>query len=245
MPGLVSITSAPATSALTTLANVKSELPQVVGSGDDGYLMRQIDAASAIITRHCGRPLGRMTVTETFRYGWQPGFGPTAQQVAPYGTPLNVQMKPLLLTYYSPANAGVSAVAVSSISENGGDPLTVGTDYEADLDAGLLWRLTASGNSVVRSWWNVPQVVVTYSAGYQLPGDSPVGGVPALPAEVESVCISLVSAAYIGRGFDRSVVMDWTEGVGRTQYSPNRGLSAMLLDDEAKEMLAPYVLREF
>jgi hypothetical protein len=97
----------------------------------------------------------------------------------------------------------------------------------------------------VRSWWNVPQVVVTYSAGYQLPGDSPSAGVPVLPAEVESVCIALVAQTYNSRGFDRSVVLDWTEGVGRTAYAPNRTLSPMVLDTEAQAILAPYVLREW
>lgn len=233
MPGLVSVTVAPASSALTTLANVKDEL-QITDTNSDSYLTRQIGMASSAIARHCGRSLGSQTVAETFRFGWQPGIGPSAQQVAPYGTPLNVQMKPLL----------VSLPFVSSfvsVVENGGTPLVLNTDFETDTVAGLVYRLRGA----IRSYWAVPTVVMTYVSGWQLPGDSPTSGVPALPAEVEGVCIALVRAAYNDRGRDMSVVMDWQEGLGRVQYAAAKSSGSMTIDDELADLLAPYVVRDF
>src|SRR3954463_1565991 len=153
MPGIVSITVPALTSALTTLANVKDEL-QITNTSSDSYLTRQISMASGAIARHCSRLFGSQTVAETFRFGWQPGIGPIAQQVAPYGKPLNVQMKPLIVSY-----PFVSSFV--SIVENAGTPLVLNTDYETDLTSGLVWRMRGA----IRSWWAVPTVVMTYVSG--------------------------------------------------------------------------------
>jgi hypothetical protein len=230
MPGLVSITTPPATTALTLLATAKGDL-NVTTSTDDAFITNLIDRASGIVSEYCGWPLGKESIVETFRFGTDFGIGPANQQVAPYGTPLNVKFRPLILQY-SPV------VTLTSVVENG-VTLTAGTDYEIDAPAGLIYRLRTVGNTNTRSWWNIPTVVVTYDAGYALPGDSG----RTLPRSIEDICLTLVRSAYLSRGFDTSVVMDWTPDLGRTQYTRSGGASVMGLDDATRAQLAPFVLR--
>lgn len=220
MPGLVSYTVAPASSRLTTLATVKDEL-QITDTSADSYLTRLIDQASGLIARHCGRALGSQTVAETFRV------------YPPLGRTPNAAPPPLMLSLPYVSQYG-------DVKENGGASLVLDTDFEADDDAALLWRLSGG----LRTWWTVRPVVVSYVTGWQLPGDSPAAGVPALPSEVEAVCIALVRAGYNDRGRDMSVVMDQQEGVGRVQYAAAKSLGSMTLDADMAAALAPYAVRE-
>lgn len=225
--GVYTVVTPPASLKLTTLANAKEEL-NVTTSADDSYIGRLIDRASGVIASECGWTLGVRTVSETYRFGWQPGVGPSSQQVAPYGTPLNAQFKPLILTF-SPAPV------IVSVTENGAALALDGTDFEIDVSA-LLYRLRGG----LRSFWGVPVVAAVYKAGFVLPNDSPVAGVSPLPSDVESVCLALITAAYTSRGFDPRVQMDLTEGVGRTVYQRGGSILNMAVDDAMRDALAPY-----
>lgn len=232
MPGLVSITTPPNSTAFTLLATAKGDLAVCDGT-DDTYINGLIDRASGIVAEYCGWPLGKQTIVETFRFGTDFGIGPAFQQVAPYGTPLNVKFRPLILQY-SPV------VTLTSVVENGVTLDPNAPDYEIDAPAGLIYRLRTVGNTSTRSWWNIPTVVVTYDAGFVLPGDT---GTRTLPRTIEDICLSLVRSAYLSRGFDTSVVMDWTPDLGRTQYARSGGASVMSLDNDAEQRLTQFVLR--
>jgi hypothetical protein len=240
MPGIFTITTPAPSVELATLANVKEEL-NVSDSGDDAYLSRLITRASRLIANHCGRVFGYQAISETFRYGWQPGIGPTSQQVAPYGTPLNVQYKPLILSF-NPVVPGSD-----QITENG-TLLVNGTDYELDGDSGLAYRL----RNGLRSWWGVPTIVAVYQAGYLLANDTaPAGPAPqpaALPDDLESICVALVAAGYQARGRDPTVYQEVVTGVGTVTYQRGTtgnqiALPNMHIDDATDSLLAPYRVR--
>lgn len=102
MPGLVKITVAPTSAALTTLAAAQAEC---VTSDDVTTL---ITRASAVIAAYCGRAFGLQTVAETFRFEHRRSH----RRIAP------------LVLQYLPA-------AVASVAEDG-TALTVDVDYERD-----------------------------------------------------------------------------------------------------------------
>lgn len=228
MPGLLTVTSSAASSRLTTVPAAKDDLG-ITATDDDLFIGRLIDRASAVVVAYCGRTFGSQGYQEIFRFGWEPGIGPAAMTAAPYGTPINVQRKPIILQA-SPVTA------FASIVEGTGTPLVEGTDFEADYPAGLAWRLREG----IRSWWNVPTVTVAYAAGWALPNDQN----RTLPSDVEDVCLALVRSAYTARGRDPNVALDWTEGLGRTQYW-DRSVGAMALDEALRTQLSPYVVREW
>lgn len=227
MPGVLTITTPPASCQLATLEAVKYELA-ITTTADDPYIIGLINRASSVVAEHCGRCFGYQTVSEIFRYGSGSYIGPSAQAVAPYGTPLAAQFKPVTFSF-----PGVLSL---TIAENADPALTGGTDYDLDGPAGLAWRIRGG----LRSWWGVPTVTASYSAGYVLPNDSPVTGVPALPGAVEEATLTLVRTAYARRGRDSAVILDVTEGLGRIGYTPGQKASPMSIDSALDEMLQPY-----
>lgn len=230
MPGILSITVPPVSSQLTTLASAKDDLG-VTSSTDDAYIGRLIDRASSTVAAHCGRALGYQTATEIFRFGAGSYIGPSAQSVAPYGTPLAAQFRPVSLTLFPIA-------VMSSIAENGGTALVQDTDFDLDPGAALAWRIRGG----LRSWWGVPTVTATYTAGFILPNDSPVAGVPALPGAVEEVVLTLVRNTYLRRGRDPALILDVTEGVGRQGFAPVQKSFGMAVDADLAATLQPYRL---
>jgi hypothetical protein len=222
LQSILTITSPPATSALTTVRAAKDELNLTVDTDDD-YLNTLIDRASAVIQNWIGRPLGLQSAVESFRHPYRTaGIYPAWDAcILPYTGPY--MPRPLLTTL-------VPVIGIALITEDGGSPLTVGSDYEFEPDTGMIWRL--AGN--VRSVWSAGNVVVTYTAGYVLPQDA---GSRSLPMDIEGATLLLVRSGYYGRGIDPSVTLEVTEGVGRTQYAKTNGTG---LDDGLKIMLAPY-----
>lgn len=227
MPGIISVVTAPLTATLTTLPNAKGDLA-ITSSADDAYITGLIARASNVVADHCGRVFGSQSVTETFRYGSGSYIGPSAQAVAPYGTPLAMQFKPVSLAGFP--------ITTFSIVENSDPALTQGVDYDLDALAGLAWRIRGG----LRSWWGVPTVVASYTYGYVLPNDTTISGVPSLPGAVEEATISLVRNAYMRRGRDPSVILEVQEGIGRTGYAKVETVSGMAIDDALAEMLQPY-----
>lgn len=242
MPGVFTIQAAAPSVGLTTLANAKQEL-NVTTTTDDAYIGSLITRASRLIATTCGRPFGYQTISEVFRFGWQPGIGPASQQVAPYGTPLQTQYRPLIFSFV-PVVQGTE-----TITENGTE-LAAGTDYEADYAAGIFWRL----RNGLRSWWGVPEVDAVYVAGYLLPNDTapaaPTITPPSLPDDVEAVCLALVAAGYTGRGRDPTVYQENVQGVGQTTYQRGTvgssvAIANMHIDDSLSAMLEPYRIQAF
>lgn len=225
MQSIISISSPPATTQLTTLANAKLDL-NVTYSEDDAYVTFLITRASAVITSWIGRDLGKQTLTQTFRqaYGqylynpYPPTYG--AQQSGSH-------VRPLILTF-------APVISVTSITEDGGSPLTQNTDFEVEPTTGLVWRMTSG----VRWQWSASSTVVSYQSGYVLPLD---GGTRNLPVEIEDVALAMVRSAYYSRGQDPSVILELTEGLGRTAYNKtSTSVAPMALDAGMKQILAPY-----
>lgn len=220
MSGILSVITPAATTALTTLAAVKTDLG-LTTSTDDDYLTSLILRVSGTIAGWIGRPLGVQSLVETCRqaHGSYHAFYPYPPS---YGARSSLASRPLVLSC-------VPVVAISDVSEDGTSLTT--DDYEIDSASGLLWRLSGS----VRCAWAASSVVVTYDAGFVLPQD---GGTRTLPIAVEEAALSLIRNNYHARYRDPQVILELTEGVGRTGWSPT--LSTTALDDGIKALLAPY-----
>lgn len=214
MQSLVKITAAAPTTKLTTLAAAQAECATTA----DVSLL--IDRATAAIMRYCGRAFGLQTVTETFRRShvyWRDPLLPNRHN-----------NRPLVLHY-------AYDQVPSSVTIDGGTALIADTDYEIDLEAGMLWRLFSG---VRQRWQCSTNIAVVYQTGWNLPNDSS----PNLPADVESVCLALVRAAYNNIGVDPSVVLDWSPDIGRTQFARSSALS-YTLDQGMRDALSGYVVR--
>lgn len=165
-----------------------------------------IAAASAAAERWCGRTFARETVREVFRDPL-----PRAPAVA-----LVLARAPLF---------GAPAVTLD------GTPLVADTDFEADGLAGLLWRL--SGDR--RCAWRAAKVVVTYTAGFALPGQAGAD----LPADVQRAVTLIAAAAVHAAGRDPALRSSSTEGVGSESYlDPRAGMEAM--PPQAAALLGPW-----
>lgn len=191
------------TTALTTLAAVKADLAES-GVADDGWLEDAIRRASATVCRFCNRAFALETVRETIRL-------PTPTDA------LTLARWPL--------------VSIVSITE-AGKPLA-GTGYEAERDAGTVYRLTGSDT---RRPWPAGKIVVEYQAGYALPGDP----VRTLPEDIERAVILLVRHQWHARGCDPLVKAEEVDGVGRVEYWFGGGTKGSALPVEVDALLTPY-----
>ena len=91
-------------------------------------------------------------------------------------------------------------VNVDSVVE-AGTTLTVDVDYEADKVAGLFLRLSGD---VKGRWTTAGKIVVEYSAGYILPGDT----LADLPGDIERAAAELVKLRYMSRDRDPTVTRE-------------------------------------
>jgi hypothetical protein len=80
-------------------------------------------------------------------------------------------------------------------------------------------------------------IVVSYSAGYVLPQDTDIG-TRTLPYDIEDATLSVLKGIYYARGQNPAVILEVTEGVGRTQFAP--GGTSNGLTEEVKMQLQPY-----
>ncbi|WP_144084270.1 phage head-tail connector protein [Magnetospirillum gryphiswaldense] len=161
---------------MTTVSTVKADLG-ITGSGDDEWLAAVIDRASAVISRWCRRVFAVETVSETFR--------------------LNRYQPEMVLSRFP-------VVAVSAVTV-GGTALDA-SEYEADADKGILYRVDTKGKYVC---WPNDVIEVTYSAGYFLPSEHE----RTLPEDVEKAAIMLCKVDYFARVRDPLVKAESIEGV--------------------------------
>lgn len=99
--------------------------------------------------------------------------------------------------------AGIVSVTV------GGETLD-GDGYKLDRAKGVLWRMC--GGTPTR--WTAGTVVVTYTAGWRLPGDPERD----LPEDVEGACIDLVKRQWYGRARDPALRSVTVPDVVSEQY---------------------------
>lgn len=113
---IVTVTTAPERTALTTLDRVKLEL-SISGSESDDLLSLKIAEATSDIEAHLRRTLARATLTETF---W-----------GDLGAP------EYLVLDRAPV-ASVTSVMVDDVA-------VASTEYRLDADAGIIYRLDSTG----------------------------------------------------------------------------------------------------
>src|SRR5574343_381083 len=161
---------------LATLEQIKQEL-EITNSTDDAFLNDLIDRMSGRIEDFCHRIFAKQTYQEKAA-----GFGD----------------KILLLTH-------TPIISVSSVLCDS-SPIT---DYEIyNANAGELYR-SIGWTWDTKVWWkassfpssNNPEqnFIVTYIAGYVLPGDDEA---QTLPKTIEDACIQCVKEAYLKRRDD-------------------------------------------
>lgn len=182
MHSIISITTAPAETRLTTLQRVKDELGITTGA-NDALLTTKIDEATSDIEAHLSRTLCRAGLTETI---WSEGFA----------------------EYFVLARAPVASITSVTID----DEVVDADEYRLDTDAGILYRLDASGYPCVWSWCK--SVVIVYAAGYIMPGQSGRD----LPFAIEAGAVSLVQSFWRSKGRDTLVKEEEIPGVMRTSY---------------------------
>lgn len=119
--------------------------------------------------------------------------------------------------------------AIASVTEDG-VALAAG-DREHDADAGMLWRLSSDQ----RTAWTARKIVVSYTAGYLLPGDPN----RTLPHEIERATLIVAASIFAARGRDPLLRSESVDGVATASYlDPRAGAGG--LPTAAAEMLAPH-----
>src|SRR5262249_40930765 len=178
MNRIVTVIAASNETALTTLERVKQEL-SISGSESDALLTRKIDEASSDIEAHLARTFRRETLTETV-----------------WGNPGCAEY--LVLERWP-------VVSITSVHVD--DVLVPAAEYRLDPEAGILYRLDASGYPCVWVWCK--KVVIVYVGGYLLPGQTDSD----LPPAVEAGAIALVQSFWLSRGRDPLVRSESVPGV--------------------------------
>lgn len=198
---LLTVTTAATNTALTDMASVQAEL-SLTSPEDDSYLQAQISAASSAISSWCNRVFARESLQEM----WRPE------------SPVEVLML-----------SRTPVVAIASVVEDG---ITLSaTEYEADLQAGLVWRLADD----YRVKWSGRKITLLYSAGYILPSDAGRN----LPQDIQRACVLLVTAQHNARGRDPMIRSESAQDVGQATYlDPRAGMEAM--PPQAAALLSPY-----
>lgn len=151
MRNIVTVTTAPSATKLTTLTRVKSEL-DINDSASDDLLNLKIDEASSDAEASLGFTVPRATVSETY---WH------SEPVVEWAEYLVLDRAPVV---------SIDSVVV--------DDVTIDSSlYRLDADTGLLYALNASGFPF--RWLFYKSLVVNYTGGYLLPGQAnrnlPVG----------------------------------------------------------------------
>ncbi len=95
-------------------------------------------------------------------------------------------------------------IAIGSVVEN--DTTLDAADYEVNPASGLLARLSNDRPC----WWPTGKIVVTYDAGFTLPGGC--------PGALAQACLQLVKSYYLGGDRDPMVRSEALENVSSAGY---------------------------
>lgn len=205
------VTTAAARTDLTTLERVKSDL-RIDGSAEDAYLRGQIAVATDLITRHLGVvPAGRSRTL---------GRETLVETLRPD------RSREVILLSRTPV------VSIASIVE--ADETVDAAEYEiADAAAGIVRRLDADGDA---SYWPTGRIVITYTAGWLMPGEASAD----LPAAIEAAAIELIGSFRSARGRDPLVRQENVDGLGSLSYWIQSPMEAGDLPPAVVTKLAPY-----
>jgi uncharacterized phiE125 gp8 family phage protein len=182
MRSVVEIVTPAASELLTTLARVKAELQITTGDNDE-ILEAKIAEASTDIQAAIGYRLPSEQVRETF---WHDDDVSLFKIALPrHGNPA----QPTLFLKRTP----VSAIASVTVDDTVLDP----SEYRLDPDAGLIDRLSPDGFPC--AWCFCKSVIVAYTGGYVLPGDTRRN----LPYGIEGAVVALVSDYWASRATNK------------------------------------------
>jgi hypothetical protein len=199
------VAKAAESTGLTTLAKLKDDL-KISSGKDDDYLKGQIAEVSGHVCAYLkvpqaddgSRTLGLEQLIETFRYsGGSHGFRGRLfhHEDEPRHSRLLLARKPV--------------TAIASVVENG---VTLDPEqYQVIGRSGILVRLRNDRQS---SWHTSGKLVVTFSAGWILPGQQG----RTLPAEIEGAVVDLIKMARSARTRDPTVKSENVHGVDSVEY---------------------------
>ncbi len=195
MRSILNISSPVVRPKFTTLMRIKSEL-SVTGSANDSTLIKKIEEASSDVEGALGFRVPRETCIETF---WHDD---PAEVRCPQSFATGV-LDPLFLR--RKAVFSITSVVLDDIVMDS-------AEYRLDTDQDVLIRLDASGYPC--AWLFSKSIVVTYAAGYALPGDEAAN----LPPTIESATVELVQSYWFNRGRDALVKSETIPGVRQVDY---------------------------
>lgn len=194
--GVITTVITPATSwALTQIDTVKDDWG-IDDASDDLFIARAITRCSRAAANFCNRTFAIETVQDLISLRRDPW-------------PRMIREKPELLQLTRWPIVTVTSVTVD------GATLTEGTDFLTDQATGQLRRLNSYGDAAA---WTGETIVAVYSAGYNLPDQSPVAGAKNLPDDIEDAVSRMVYTRYAERQRDPLVKSEFVDGVGRTEY---------------------------
>lgn len=195
---------------LTTVEKVKAALGVTDDNTDDliGVFISQVADLAA---EYCNLAVDSV--------GSKPTFGAETLKATWFRT--NVQRGHRLLLPWRP-----SVTAASEVKEDG-ITLVSGTDYA--LASGILLRLAGDG---FRPWCH-GKMEVTFTAGWDLPGDVPPG--------IEIATIEQIKAAFTGRDRDPALVSQTIPEVLQQVWRvPGAGTGAGFLLPQVQSAFDPY-----
>lgn len=188
MPSTLTIITPATNTALATRAYVKSELG-ITDNAEDARIDAYIRQASDAIAGAMNVDIAKATVSETFR---------RTRHGILCGTRRAFKDDKLTL-------ARMPITSISSVVEDGATLDT--SEYELEsADFGLLLRLRDG----VLSRWSASTIVVTYTAGYDLPNSA--------PALLQRACALLVAQYKSTAARDPNIRSESTDGLGSTSY---------------------------
>jgi hypothetical protein len=213
--------------ALTTVANVRSDLGETDISLTDDFLSRLVAQCSKAAERRIGRVLALQGYRDTIK-------------TCPYESSF---------TFDCLRTSRFPLISVSKVTVDGTD-LTADTDFELDVPQSRLWRLDSSANRIA---WCASSIVVEYLAGYALPeqtepAEEDGGGVNTLEdnaADLEDAVIRMVKARLLARDRDPYLRAEEVVGVASAQYWVATGDESGNLPPDVAEILDSYRVPTF
>lgn len=196
MRSIVAITSPAASDLLTTLERVKGELDITTGAKDE-VLKAKIAEASSDIEQAMGYRLPSEQVTQTF---W-------------HDTPLHAHSLPHHWGNPAQTTLFLSRTPVSAVaSVTVDDTVLDSSEYRIDRDTGLLDRVSTDGHPC--EWWFCKSVIVAYTGGFILPGNTGRN----LPYAIEGAVVALVCDYWAAKGRDPTLRAQTIPGVIEQQF---------------------------
>lgn len=213
---MLTVTSAAATTALTTLETVKTAL-SVSADTEDEFIERQIDGITSRIVSEIIRAMPAVDGTRTI------GLETLSQQYR-----LKARQTSLVIGRWVPQ----MPVTILSITED--DTVLETTDYEFNGGEGVLIRLSEDRPIC----WSASKVVVSLTAGWLLPGDTGRN----LPQNIEDAAIELIKLARFNRTRDPTLRQEnILEGLYSYQlFAPSDAPGG--IPENVAALLAPYCL---